>query len=43
MFKQMFGSLEEESVAEDKLKNIQQTTSAIVYLTEFQIWATRTN
>ena len=30
-------------MAEDKLKNIQQITSAIVYLTEFQIQATRTN
>ena len=33
--KQMFRSLKEESVAKDKLKNIQQTTSAMVYLTEF--------
>ena len=33
--KQIFKSLKEESVAKDKLKNIQQTTSAIVYLTEF--------
>ena len=39
----MFGSLKEELVAEDKLKNIQQTTSVMAYLTEFQIWATRTN
>ena len=33
--KQMFKSLKEESVAKDKLENIQQTTLAIVYLTEF--------
>ena len=41
--KQIFRSLKEESVAKDKLKNIQQTTSAMVYSTEFQMWATRTN
>ena len=41
--KQMFGSLEEELVAEDKLENIQQTISAMAYSTEFQMWATRTN
>jgi hypothetical protein len=41
--KQMFGSPEEESVAEDKLENIRQTTSAMAYSTEFQMWATRTN
>ena len=41
--KQMFKSPEEESVAEDKLENIQQTTSAMAYSTEFQMWATRTN
>ena len=41
--KQIFGSLEKESVAEDKLENIQQTTSAMAYLTEFQMWVTRTN
>ena len=34
-FKQIFKSLEEESVAKDKLENIQQTTSAMVYSTEF--------
>ena len=34
-FKQIFRSLEEESVAKDKLENIQQTTLAMVYLTEF--------
>ena len=33
--KQIFGSLEEELIAENKLKNIQQTTSAMVYLTKF--------
>ena len=33
--KQMFGSPEEESVAEDKLENIQQTTLAMAYLTKF--------
>ena len=33
--KQIFKSLKEESVAKDKLENIQQTTSAIAYLTEF--------
>ena len=31
----MFKSLKEESVAKDKLENIQQTISVIVYLTEF--------
>ena len=35
--KQIFGSLEEESVAKNKLENIRQTILAIVYLTEFQI------
>ena len=30
-------------MAKDKLKNIQQIISAMVYLTEFQMWATRTN
>ena len=39
----MFKSLEEELVAKNKLENIQQTTSAMAYLTEFQMWATRTN
>ena len=39
----MFKSLEEESVAKDKLENIRQTILVIVYSTEFQIWATRTN
>ena len=33
--KQIFRSLKEELVAKDKLENIQQTISAIVYLTEF--------
>ena len=33
----MFKSLEEKSVAEDKLENIRQTISAIVYLTKFQM------
>ena len=33
--KQIFKSLEEESVAKDKIKNIQQTISAMIYLTEF--------
>ena len=41
--KQIFGSLEEKLVAKNKLENIQQTISAIAYLTEFQIQATRTN
>ena len=31
----MFKSLEEELVAKDKFKNIQQTTLVIAYLTEF--------
>ena len=31
----MFRSLKEESVAKNKLENIQQTTSAIAYLTKF--------
>jgi hypothetical protein len=35
--KQIFGSLEEELVAKDKLENIRQTILAMVYLTEFQI------
>ena len=30
-------------MAKDKLENIQQTISAMAYLTEFQMWATRTN
>ena len=34
-FKQMFRSLEEELIAKDKLKNIQQIILVIVYLTEF--------
>ena len=42
-FKQIFGSLEEELVAKNKLENIQQITSAMVYLTEFQIQAIYTN
>ena len=33
--KQIFRSLKEELVAKDKLENIQQTISAIVYSTEF--------
>ena len=33
--KQIFRSLEEESVAKDKLENIQQTILAMVYLTKF--------
>ena len=41
--KQIFRSLKEKSVTKDKLKNIQQTTLAIVYLTEFQMWAMYTN
>ena len=41
--KQIFKSLEEELVAKDKLENIQQTISAMAYLPEFQIQATRTN
>ena len=41
--KQIFKSLKEESVAKNKLENIQQTILAMVYLTEFQIQATRTN
>ena len=41
--KQIFKSLEEELVTKNKLKNIQQTTSAMAYSTEFQIWATCTN
>ena len=31
----MFKSLDEELMAKDKLKNLQQTVSAIMYLTEF--------
>ena len=34
-FKQIFGSLEEELIAKDKLENIRQTILAIVYLTKF--------
>ena len=41
--KQIFKSLEEELMAKDKLKNIQQTTSVMAYSTEFQMWVTRTN
>ena len=33
--KQIFGSLKEELVAEDKLENIRQIISVIVYLTKF--------
>ena len=33
--KQIFKSLEEELVAKDKLKNIQQTTLAMAYSTKF--------
>ena len=33
--KQIFKSLKEELVAKDKLENIRQTTSVIVYLTKF--------
>ena len=33
--KQIFGSLEEELVAKDKLENIQQTILVMVYSTEF--------
>jgi hypothetical protein len=40
---QMFGSPEEESIAEDKLETIRQTSSAMAYSTEFQMWATRTS
>ena len=39
----MFKSLEEELVAKDKLKNIQQIILAMAYLTKFQIWITHTN
>ena len=41
--KQMFKNLEEELVTKDKLENIQQTILVMVYLTEFQMWVTRTN
>jgi Retrotransposon gag protein len=41
--RQIFGSLDEELMAEDKLENLQQTASAMIYLTEFQMWATRTS
>ena len=40
---QMFGSPEEESLAEEKLETIRQTSSASAYSTEFQMWATRTS
>ena len=33
--KQIFKSLKEELVAKNKLENIQQTTLAMAYLTEF--------
>ena len=33
--KQIFGSLDKELITKDKLKNLQQTTLAMVYLTEF--------
>ena len=41
--KQIFKSLKEELMAKNKLENIQQTISAMAYLPEFQIQATRTN
>ena len=40
---QMFGSPDEESMAEDKLETLRQTASAMTYSTEFQMWATRTS
>ena len=39
----MFGSLKEELLAEEKLKTIRQILLASAYLTEFQMWATRTS
>ena len=41
--KQIFKSLKEESVTKNKLENIQQTILAIVYSTEFLMWAIHTN
>ena len=39
----MFRSLNEELIAKDKLKNLQQTASAMIYLTKFQMWAIYTS
>ena len=41
--KQIFRSLDKELIAKNKLKNLQQTILVIIYLTEFQIWVTRTS
>ena len=40
---QIFRSLEEELLAEEKLEIIQQILLVNIYLTEFQIQATRTS
>ena len=40
---QIFGSLKEKLLAKEKLKTIQQILLASIYLTEFQMWATRTS
>ena len=41
--KQIFKSLKEELVAKNKFKNIQQTTLAMAYSTEFQMWIIHTS
>ena len=40
---QIFGSLNKELMAKNKLKILQQIASAIIYLTEFQMWAIQTS
>ena len=40
---QMFGDLEEETTAEQKLYSLMQKGLAIEYTTQFQIYATRTD
>ena len=40
---QIFKSLKKKFLAKEKLKTIQQILLVSVYLTEFQIWATRTS
>ena len=40
---QIFKSPKKKLLAEEKLKTIQQILLASIYLTEFQMWATRTS
>ena len=39
----MFGDLEEETTAEQKLYSLMQKGSAMEYTTQFQMYAIRTN